>query len=140
MKHKDIKNKEDPLRVIFQRMQKESELRKKKLAAMPMDKFKAHVKRTIVLHREAEIQVRVLGDLLNDMHECCPHDEGIILPHLDGAGYARPRNVYCSICHDVVSRYCKKNKTHICEYNTPDKKAQGHHDACIHCGKWWEDG
>lgn len=140
MDSKDIKNKEDPMRMIFQRMQKGRELRQKKLSAMPMDELKAYVKKTIVLHREAEIQVRVLGDLLSDMHECCPHDEGIILPHLDGMGYARPRNVYCAICHDVVGRYCKKNQTPICEYNTPDKQAKDYHDACVHCGVLWEDG
>jgi len=130
----------DPMWVAIHNMALRDEQQKKILRAMPIDEFKKYAREMVVLDRATQIQERKIHDILSNIHDCCPHDEGILRPHVDGLGRVRPRNVYCSICEEVVGRYCKVNQTHICEYKTPDKKAHDYHDICIHCGLMDEEG
>lgn len=75
---------------------------------------------------------------LRELQKDCPHTE-YRMPFIDAMGCARPRVVTCKLCDKFIAPYCKVNPKHICEYDTPDKKAHDWHDKCIHCGKFYED-
>ena len=76
---------------------------------------------------------------LRELQEQCPHDDGYTLPFMDAYNIPRPRIVKCKICDKFIGPYCKVNPKHICEFDSPDKKAKDWHDKCIHCGKLYED-
>ena len=97
-------------------------------------------------YRALTKQRRDIEEKIKEYQDKCPHDKGVFGPlyHKTKSGQmmkgAGPREASCSRCTKTVGRWCEKSPTHICEYDHPDKQAYDYHDACIHCGKLWEDG
>ncbi len=88
--------------------------------------------------KQLKNQVHQAESQLRELQNFCHHDE-CRLPFIDAFGIARPRVVRCKICDKFMGPYCKVNPKHICEFDSPDKKAKDYHDKCIHCGKLYED-
>jgi len=82
---------------------------------------------------------RKLSYRLHELQKKCPHDEDYIYPRIGPMStISNNRNVECAICGEIIGKYCKVAKDHICKYPVPFEEAD-YHEVCTECGKLLED-
>lgn len=89
--------------------------------------------------KEIQIEKRKLAYRLHGIRKQCPHDEDYIYPRIGPMNnITNNRNVECTICGEIIGKYCTEAEDHICKYPVPFEEAD-YHDKCTECGRLLED-